>query len=391
MNILENYNTARQKYGEKLVKCLSDMGIPSQYLLSACRFTTEGINPNDIKLYFRQWMSYVVKNNKNLDVNKLSFDEFYQTIQKYKLDYIVPNKIYCDGTASFGRLNNAKDVQQIPVQNQWCIKSQRKFDDYAKQGYLFFVIYLPNEPLPFTFVIAAVFGGNVEYYNSYDYEQFEDLRSGNIGNDDHNNYQKKLPNQITTYLYNIAAKQGEALDAAKTENNQQTNENKTMNKKQTIKLNESQLKRIVMEAVNDMLKEYSDATTDGAITYQRSNNKEMEDKLLYNRFRHLSSLPSDKSKENREKNKRYNEWDGKSNHGQPALVPFLKVIDKARKLIDDEFLDNTSIHLMMYDDEFQDKVRHVYSNITKTLKHSFVELRNLDERIKGRVSDYNGM
>jgi len=97
MNILENYNTARQKYGEKLVKCLSDMGIPSQYLLSACRFTTEGINPNDIKLYFRQWMSYVVKNNKNLDVNKLSFDEFYQTIQKYKLDYIVPNKIYCDG------------------------------------------------------------------------------------------------------------------------------------------------------------------------------------------------------------------------------------------------------------------------------------------------------
>lgn len=251
MNILENYNTAKQKYGEKLVKCLSDMGIPSQYLLSACRFTTEGINPNDIKLYFRQWMSYVVKNNKNLDVNKLSFDEFYQTIQKYKLDYNVPNKIYCDGTVSFGRLNNAKDVQQIPVQNQWCIKSQRKFDDYAKQGYLFFVIYLPNEPLPFTFVIAAVFGGNVEYYNSYDYEQFEDLRSGNIGNDDHNNYQKKLPNQITTYLYNIAANQGEALDAAKAENNQQTNENKTMNKKQTIRLNESQLKRIIREALTD--------------------------------------------------------------------------------------------------------------------------------------------
>ena len=38
MNLLENYNTARQKYGERIVKELSDIGIPPQYLLSACRF-----------------------------------------------------------------------------------------------------------------------------------------------------------------------------------------------------------------------------------------------------------------------------------------------------------------------------------------------------------------
>ena len=36
----------------------------------------------------------------------------------------------------------------------------------------------------------------------------------------------------------------------KEENNQQTNEHKTMNKKQIIKLNESQLRRIVSESVN---------------------------------------------------------------------------------------------------------------------------------------------
>jgi len=238
MKLFENYNTAVQKYGEKIVRELLDNGLPPKYLLSACRFVKEGHNSNEIVFYFRQWMTYVANNNKNIDVNKLSFDEFYQTIHKYKLDYIVPNKIYSDETASFGKLNNAKDVQRIPVQNQWCIKSQRKFDDYTKQGYLFFVIYLPNEPLPFTFVIAAVFEGNVEFYDSYDYEQFEDLRFGNNGDDDHNNYQKKLPDPITTYLYDIAAKQGEALDLAKENNNQEIKENnnkyKKMNKKQVI-------------------------------------------------------------------------------------------------------------------------------------------------------------
>ena len=35
--------------------------------------------------------------------------------------------------------------------------------------------YLKEEPLPFTFVIAAVIDGDVEYYDSNDYEQFENL------------------------------------------------------------------------------------------------------------------------------------------------------------------------------------------------------------------------
>ena len=45
----------------------------------------------------------------------------------------------------------------------------------TSKGYEFFVIYLKEEPLPFTFVIAAVIDGDVEYYDSNDYEQFENL------------------------------------------------------------------------------------------------------------------------------------------------------------------------------------------------------------------------
>lgn len=56
MKLLENYNSARQKYGERIVKELSDVGIPPQYLLSACRFFQKGIDIKDIKSFFRQWM-----------------------------------------------------------------------------------------------------------------------------------------------------------------------------------------------------------------------------------------------------------------------------------------------------------------------------------------------
>lgn len=72
-------------------------GLPPQYLLAACRFCQEVNVPTDrIRQLFRQWMTYVVRNDKSIDVNKMTFDQFYQTIQKFKSDYGIPNKIYDD-------------------------------------------------------------------------------------------------------------------------------------------------------------------------------------------------------------------------------------------------------------------------------------------------------
>ena len=65
------------------------------------------------------------------------------------------------------------------VKKQWRIKSQRLFNDYTSKGYVFFVICLASEPLPFTFVVVAICDGVVEYYDTQDYEQFEDLKGGN--------------------------------------------------------------------------------------------------------------------------------------------------------------------------------------------------------------------
>lgn len=41
MKLFENYNSAKQKYGVDLVDSLTKLGLPPQYLLSACRFITD--------------------------------------------------------------------------------------------------------------------------------------------------------------------------------------------------------------------------------------------------------------------------------------------------------------------------------------------------------------
>ena len=210
MKLLE---TARQKYGLKIVNQLSKLGLPPQYLLSVCRYIKEyNIPPQRMVSQFKEWARYVIKYSQ-YDVNSLSYDEFLRVLSQEKDKHIVPNLIWQNEIASLGRLDNAKDVQSIPIKNQWCIKSQRWFNDYTSKGYVFFVIYLPNEPLPFTFVVAAICDDNVEYYDTQDYEQFEDLRGGNENNSDHEIYQKKLPQEIISYLYGIAAQQTERKEA----------------------------------------------------------------------------------------------------------------------------------------------------------------------------------
>ena len=213
MKLLENDNTARQKYGLKIVNQLSKLGLLPQYLLSACRYIKEyNIPLQKMVSQFKEWTRYVIKYSQ-YDVNSLSYNEFLKILSQEKDKHIVPNLIWQNEIASLGRLNNAKDVQSIPIENQWCIKSQRWFNDYTSKGYVFFVIYLPSEPLPFTFVVAAICDGNVEYYDTQDYEQFEDLRGGNENNSDHKIYQKKLPQEIISYLYGIAAQQTERKEA----------------------------------------------------------------------------------------------------------------------------------------------------------------------------------
>ena len=210
MKIFENHNTARQKYGVGLVDSLMKLGLPPKYLLSACRFIMDnGVTQERIICLFKEWKKYVEKYN-DTDVNKLTYEEFFNLISQEKSKHCVPNVIFINGIASLGKLNNAKDVQSIPIRNELRIKSQKGFDKYTSKGYEFFVIYLKEEPLPFTFVIAAVIDGDVKYYDSNDYEQFENFGNPKeTNNSDHDVYQSKLPKEIISYLYDVAISQTE--------------------------------------------------------------------------------------------------------------------------------------------------------------------------------------
>ena len=65
MNLLENYNTASQKYGIELVKQLTELGLPPQDLLSACRFVKENSIPlSNMINQFKEWTKFVTKYNK---------------------------------------------------------------------------------------------------------------------------------------------------------------------------------------------------------------------------------------------------------------------------------------------------------------------------------------
>lgn len=69
MKLFENHNTAIQKYGEKIVNELTQLGLPPQYLLAACRFNTEdNVPPKTIVIQIREWMTYIAK-YENIDIN----------------------------------------------------------------------------------------------------------------------------------------------------------------------------------------------------------------------------------------------------------------------------------------------------------------------------------
>lgn len=99
MKLFENYNSARQKYGAELVESLTQDGLPPQFLLSACRFISKnGIPQQYIVSLFKDWMKYVVKFN-NTDVNKLSYEQFYNIISQEKRKRVVSTRLvsWCQG------------------------------------------------------------------------------------------------------------------------------------------------------------------------------------------------------------------------------------------------------------------------------------------------------
>ena len=101
--------------------------------------------------------------------------------------------------------------------------------------------------------------------NEYTFDPLEIEENGSLGNIAQDCL--KLNSNKSVSINGQAPTQRIAQKGNTIENNQQTNENKTMNKKQTIRLNENQLRRIVTESVKRVLKEdYLDKSWNSVIT-----------------------------------------------------------------------------------------------------------------------------
>ena len=66
-------------------------------LLSACRFIKDnGVTQERIICLFKEWKKYVVKYN-DTDVNKLTYEEFFNLISQEKSKHCVLNIIFNNG------------------------------------------------------------------------------------------------------------------------------------------------------------------------------------------------------------------------------------------------------------------------------------------------------
>jgi hypothetical protein len=145
MQIIENYNSSVGKYGKELTEEMEINGINPKYYLLASRFHIEiGTPINILSKLFKQWEIYVRKNDKSIDVNNLSFNEFRDILNDYKRKFGIPNKIYDDGKVSIGKITSYKDIARFPIKNEWCISKPNQFQQYIDMTCLFQLKFQPG-------------------------------------------------------------------------------------------------------------------------------------------------------------------------------------------------------------------------------------------------------
>lgn len=243
MNIFENFNKAKQKFGENLARQAIEAKIPNQFVYAACKFNVENGTPfNDLYLLFSQWTTYVVSKNTNINVDVLDYNTFWKTIQDYKKQYGEEGKVYDDGTVSITHISSLEQMKKLPIKNLWCIRREKHWNEYQENGARFYLITNNNysDESNCRYVMVEMYANGEIGYWSTDNELIDAEGST-----------KRLP-PLAEYQKTLgdALQKIQELQRKITENKQYTN----MNKKQ-IRLTESDLKQIVKKSVNKILSE----------------------------------------------------------------------------------------------------------------------------------------
>ena len=249
MNIFENYNKAKQKFGENIAQQAIDSKIPNQFVFAACKFNVENGTPfNDLYNLFSQWTTYVAPKNKNINIDILDYDTFWTTIQEYKKQYEQEGKVYDDGTVSISHISSFEQMKKLPIKNLWCIRREKRWNEYQENGAVFYLIINNNytDDSNCRYVMVEMYSNGEIGYWSTDNELIDEQGST-----------RRLP-PLAEYQQTL----GNALQKIQELQEQVTNDNQlncnaNMNKK-LIRITESDLRRIVRESVKRTLNEELD-------------------------------------------------------------------------------------------------------------------------------------
>ena len=272
MNIFENYNKAKQKFGENIAQQAIDSKIPNQFVFAACKFNVENGTPfNDLYNLFSQWTTYVAPKNKNINIDILDYDTFWTTIQEYKKQYEQEGKVYDDGTVSISHISSFEQMKKLPIKNLWCIRREKRWNEYQDNGAVFYLIINNNytDDSNCRYVMVEMYpNGDVGYWST-DNELIDEQGST-----------KRLP-PLAEYQQTLgnALQKIQELHKQVMNNKQNINCNLNMNKK-LIRLTESDLHKIVKESVGKILNER---------TYQEAMEEEYNEYKNYvmNLYNHL--------------------------------------------------------------------------------------------------------
>lgn len=257
MKIFENYNRAKQIYGENLAQEAINNGIPDKYIFSACKFHTEDSVPfQNLLLLFKQWVTYV-GNKDTIDINQLDYSAFVKIIDKSKQATLSVGEIYNDGVVSVRRITDFEQMKQLPFANLWCIRRAKWWKKYKdnEPPAEFLLITNKNytEDSKCMYVMVEMYSDGSIGYWSTDNELIDDVGStGRL---------PKLEEYKTTLGNALAIINKEQNNITNNKGTTKCNENmKTTRKK--IRLSEEQLKNLIRESIVNVLSE-NEAVNEG--------------------------------------------------------------------------------------------------------------------------------
>lgn len=252
MKLLEGYKKAVELYnnftrtndGREKVSLYNQLGIPKEHLV----WFTSLIVKDKIPLYivlnaYRDWKKFVVpfykKKQEHIpDIISLTYQDMIKIINKAQRSWAKPNPLYDKNGVYVGEFNNFQDANLLPINTTWCIThSKNRFRQFNNNEAKSLYIINNGNPFPYRNVIVVVYENKVEYWDT-----------NNNKLEDNESYEHTLPSEVVNLIYNIPITRNQD-----NEENNQLNCGRMQNKPNVICLTESDLKRIIIETLTEIL------------------------------------------------------------------------------------------------------------------------------------------